>query len=311
MARTKLALPAVLAALALTAALATSVVVAQQSGPSEQGTNPPQAAPGADSTGQGYRQNAPREGRREGRRNGPERGYNRDSGEDTRDFEDYAGDDRMQRGNRREQDGDWREGRRGRDPGRDDEGQRGPRRQADSFSPPAGMMGRPMFAGACGPAGGRMAGLMLMHLERLAAPTEAQRPAFDKLKAAAEKAHEIAQAGCPTERAITPSGRLAAAEKRLTALLEAVRTVRPALDEFFAQLSEEQKAHIYAATGRLSPRERYTRRRDRQGGESQHPREQRGERRDRWRDGQRDEERGGRQRGQGDDDGWPQWRGRS
>ena len=38
---------------------------------------------------------------------------------------------------------------------------------------------------------------------------------------------------CTTERPVTPTGRLAAAEKRLAAMLEAVRTVRPAMDAYY------------------------------------------------------------------------------
>jgi hypothetical protein len=38
---------------------------------------------------------------------------------------------------------------------------------------------------------------------------------------------------------------LAAAEKRLSALLDAVRLVRPAMDEYYGSLSDEQKARLY------------------------------------------------------------------
>ncbi|MCC7347709.1 MAG: Spy/CpxP family protein refolding chaperone [Variibacter sp.] len=112
-----------------------------------------------------------------------------------------------------------------------------------------GGRGGMMFGGLCGPDGGQIAARMLTRLERVTAPTEAQRPGFDKLKGAAEKAAETARAGCPAERSATPTGRLAAAEKRLAAMLDAIRILRPAFDEYFGSLNEEQKARFYSAGG--------------------------------------------------------------
>jgi hypothetical protein len=111
-----------------------------------------------------------------------------------------------------------------------------------------GMMGSPFdMRLLCGPEGERIADIMLGRLERITQPTAEQRPAFDKLKDGVAKASEIVRAACSTERPITPPGRLAAAEKRLTALLEAVRMVRPAMDEYYRSLSDEQKARLYLA----------------------------------------------------------------
>jgi hypothetical protein len=59
---------------------------------------------------------------------------------------------------------------------------------------------------------------------------------------------ETVRSACSTERPITPPGRLAAAEKRLQAMLDAVKIVRPAMDAFYATLTEEQKARLYAAS---------------------------------------------------------------
>jgi hypothetical protein len=118
-------------------------------------------------------------------------------------------------------------------------------------------------ARACNERTGRRIGRMLDRMERLTRPAGEQQQAFEKLRDAANRAIEMARAACPTERPITPSGRLAAAEKRLEILLEAIRTVRPALDDFYKTLSEEQKAHFYAASpARQSERWReHTRRR--------------------------------------------------
>ncbi len=51
---------------------------------------------------------------------------------------------------------------------------------------------------------------------------------------------------CPTEPAATPSARLAAAKARLETMLQAVKGVGDALDDFGADLSDEQKASFEA-----------------------------------------------------------------
>jgi hypothetical protein len=67
---------------------------------------------------------------------------------------------------------------------------------------------------------------------------------FNELKGASEKAVKFLQESCPTNDPVTPTGRLEAMERRLEAMLEAVRTVKPALDDFYASLTDEQKARL-------------------------------------------------------------------
>jgi hypothetical protein len=69
---------------------------------------------------------------------------------------------------------------------------------------------------------------------------------FNELKDASEKAVRFLQESCPTNDPVTPTGRLNAMEQRLEAMLEAVRTVKPALDDFYASLTDEQKARLNA-----------------------------------------------------------------
>ena len=167
-------------------------------------------------------------------------------------------DDQDDRGDRR----GYGERRYGRDGG--DDGPRwrgGPRdgRMMQQRGMMGGMMGHGMMGSPfdmrllCGPEGERIAPIMLGRLERITRPTPDQRPAFDKLKDAVAKGSETVRAACSTERPITPPGRLAAAEKRLTALLEAVRTVRPAMDEYYRSLSDEQKARLYLSQAGRGP----------------------------------------------------------
>jgi hypothetical protein len=80
-------------------------------------------------------------------------------------------------------------------------------------------------------------------------PTEAQRPALDELRTASATAISILKAGCPKDLPSTPTGRLAAMENRVQMMLQAVQTMRPPLEHFYQQLSDEQKARFDA----LSP----------------------------------------------------------
>ena len=236
----------------------------------------------------------------------------RDRGEDERRF-----------GGRFDRD-DERDGhrfdRRGRD--RDDWPTRGQRRGGE-FDRDEGDRPQPMMMGhdrmmlgdgwlmrICSPEGGRIATFLLARLERMTQPTEAQRAAFDALKDAVARASEIARAACPTERPITPPGRLAAAEKRLEALLQAVRTVRPAMDSFYGSLTDEQKARLLIAQARLWRRdgghERWETGGRGEGGYDRAFDESRRERRDpspgRWRDEEDDRPRRSWRDGRDDDD---------
>jgi len=159
--------------------------------------------------------------------------------------------DRDNRGSRRWQ----REYRRGETYG-EERGERRNRRpydDRDRMGPPEGMMRHHGMARFCGPEGGRFGERMLERIERATRPTAEQKPAFDALKDASNKAAEIMKAACPAETSVTPPGRLAAAEKRLTAMLEAIRTVRPAMEAYYNSLSDEQKARLYLSRRTMEP----------------------------------------------------------
>jgi hypothetical protein len=70
-----------------------------------------------------------------------------------------------------------------------------------------------------------------------------QKQLLDDVKTAGSKAAAVFKDSCPAENAfpLTPPGRLASMTGRLGATLEAVQTVRPALEQFYASLSDEQK----------------------------------------------------------------------
>ena len=73
--------------------------------------------------------------------------------------------------------------------------------------------------------------------------------AAKELQDATAQAVNLLSSDCPTYRALTPVGRLQAMEERLDVMLRAVQTVQPALEKFYASLSDEQKERF----NRLSP----------------------------------------------------------
>lgn len=118
------------------------------------------------------------------------------------------------------------------------------------FGHHGGRMGG-MMGAVCKGDAAEMADHMLVRIEHKVKPTDAQKPAFEELKAAARAAAAKAKAGCPAAPVQAadgarpapkpPTERLAAMEVALAAQLDAVRTVRPAAEKFYASLTDEQK----------------------------------------------------------------------
>jgi hypothetical protein len=97
------------------------------------------------------------------------------------------------------------------------------------------------------PCGEPKSGLIQLPIERIEAvtrPAGTQKEALDRLSGATEKAVQELQAACPDDVSLTPVGRLEAMQKRIEAMLQAAKLVQPALDEFYATLSSEQKARF-------------------------------------------------------------------
>ena len=59
----------------------------------------------------------------------------------------------------------------------------------------------------------------------------------------ANAADRLAQA-CPSSLPATPPARLTAISTRLDAMLDSIKSVRGALDDFYGSLSDEQKAQF-------------------------------------------------------------------
>ena len=100
------------------------------------------------------------------------------------------------------------------------------------------------FAGPCDPGAAGLAGWRIDQIERVVQPTDAQRAALNDLRAASTKAAEALASTCPREVPRSSAERLNFMEKRTEAMLQAIKTVRPAFDALYASLNDEQKARL-------------------------------------------------------------------
>src|SRR5665647_2202361 len=107
-----------------------------------------------------------------------------------------------------------------------------------------GMMGWSGGGMMCDPRAVGLAEWRMDRIEKLIGPNDAQRVALDALRTASAKAAETVTAACPPDLPASATGRLETMEKRLDAMLTAIKIVRPAFDAFYATLNDEQKARI-------------------------------------------------------------------
>lgn len=107
-----------------------------------------------------------------------------------------------------------------------------------------GMMGGRGMGGICNPRAAGLAEWRMDRIARLINPNEGQRKALDDLRAASTKAAQTIVSACPREFPASAPARMELMEKRLEAMLAAIKTVRPAFDAFYATLSDEQKSRI-------------------------------------------------------------------
>jgi hypothetical protein len=105
----------------------------------------------------------------------------------------------------------------------------------------------------CGEPKSSLTQLPIERIEAVLHPAGQQKEALDRLSKATKDAVERLQAACPDDVPLTPVGRLEAMEKRLDAMLQAAALVQPALDEFYAALSNEQKARFNTLQQVASP----------------------------------------------------------
>jgi hypothetical protein len=96
----------------------------------------------------------------------------------------------------------------------------------------------------CGEPKSSLTQLPIERIEAVIRPAGKQKETLDHLREATERAVQGLQAACPDSVPLTPVGRLEAMEKRLQAMIQAAKLVQPTLDEFYATLSNEQKARF-------------------------------------------------------------------
>lgn len=106
---------------------------------------------------------------------------------------------------------------------------------------------------SCGDPKSSLTQLPIQRIEAVLHPAGKQKEALDRLGEATAKGVQDLQAACPNDVPLTPVGRLEAMQHRLEAMLTAARLVEPALDEFYATLSNEQKARFNTLQQVASP----------------------------------------------------------
>lgn len=107
-----------------------------------------------------------------------------------------------------------------------------------------GMMGGRYGRGLCNPRAAGLAEWRIDRIERIVKLDDTQKKALDEVRATSAKAaSQIAQA-CPKTFPANAAERLTAMENRMEAMLQAIKTVRPAFDAFYGTLNAEQKRQL-------------------------------------------------------------------
>jgi ABC-type transporter MlaC component len=100
------------------------------------------------------------------------------------------------------------------------------------------------MAAMCSQQAGSFIALPAQRIEQVIQPTPQQQSAFDDLKQAAQKVGDQLQSSCPTAVPKSPVARLDTVETRLSAIADAIKAIRPNLKNFYASLSDDQKARF-------------------------------------------------------------------
>jgi hypothetical protein len=102
------------------------------------------------------------------------------------------------------------------------------------------------LAQLCGEDNHDIAGLPLDRIQQAIQPNDAQGAALQDLLNASSKAAQTIGAACPTDVALTAPKRFDAMQRRVEAMIAAVKIVQPPLEKFYDLLSDEQKARLTA-----------------------------------------------------------------
>jgi hypothetical protein len=102
------------------------------------------------------------------------------------------------------------------------------------------------LARSCNPAQAGVTDWPAAEIDARLHPADSQRASLTALQDANARAADMLRTSCQTDDALTPPARLAGTGKRLDVMLQAVKTVRTALDDFYGKLTDEQKAQFEA-----------------------------------------------------------------
>jgi predicted transcriptional regulator len=117
------------------------------------------------------------------------------------------------------------------------------KRRLDSLAEGQDRAGRDL-AQFCSASASQFTALPSEQIQQTVQPNGRQRSALEALKSASTRAADVLNGTCPTQTPSTPAARLDAMAKRLDATAQAVNTMRPALQDFYASLDDEQKARF-------------------------------------------------------------------
>ena len=122
-------------------------------------------------------------------------------------------------------------------------------------SPPQGRKFRrfPSLERVCSDHAGELSSLPIEQIRQTMRLSEEQHAMLDDLRKASVEAAQTIHAACPTEAASTPSGRLAAMQRRLEAMKSAIARLRTPFEEFHKSLDDDQKAELAALNDQRAP----------------------------------------------------------
>jgi len=107
-----------------------------------------------------------------------------------------------------------------------------------------GTMGPRGYRRLCTPRSVGLYEWQVRWLERVVRPTEAQRAALNDLQSASSKAIATMATACKSDVPTTTKAELEMMDNRLETMSQAVKTLRPAFDAFYASLDSKQQQRL-------------------------------------------------------------------
>jgi len=111
----------------------------------------------------------------------------------------------------------------------------------------------PSLARICGDDASELASLPVEQIRQAMLTSQEQRAMLDDLAKASVEAAQTIRSACPTDVALTPSGRLAAMQKRLEAMKSAIARIRTPFEKFQESLDDDQKGKLAAFADQRAP----------------------------------------------------------